>query len=155
MIAMHYPKGRVMVIIQSPDYREDIGAEKPSSQVCLDRSGEIGVLTDSLWQDNVDGNNMKARFGTEAKVFEPTSMAFSDIESARENEHNQRGKQPLTKREKETLDLIACGKTNKDIAYIFGISEQTVKCHVGSILRKLHASDRAHSVALALRNGFI
>jgi DNA-binding NarL/FixJ family response regulator len=155
MIAMHHPKGRVMVIIQSPDYREGIGAGKPSSQVCLDKSGEIDVLTDSLWQDNVGGNGGKAGFGTEANVFEPASMAFSDIRSVREDEHGQQGKQPLTKREKETLDLIACGKTNKDIAYIFGISEQTVKCHVGSILRKLHASDRAHSVALALRNGFI
>ena len=62
---------------------------------------------------------------------------------------------PLTKRETEILTLVACGKSNKQISAICSISEQTVKCHISAVLRKLHASDRAHSVALALRRGFI
>jgi len=62
---------------------------------------------------------------------------------------------PLTKREREILTLVACGKSNKQISVICSISEQTVKCHISAVLRKLHASDRAHSVALALRRGFI
>jgi DNA-binding NarL/FixJ family response regulator len=62
---------------------------------------------------------------------------------------------PLTRRETQILDYVAEGNTNKQIADILGISEQTIKSHVSAILRKLNANDRAHAVALAIRNGWI
>ncbi len=60
---------------------------------------------------------------------------------------------PITYRETQILNYIANGHTNKQIAYILRISEQTIKNHVSAILRKLHANDRAHAVALAMRDG--
>ena len=62
---------------------------------------------------------------------------------------------PLTYRETQILNYIANGHTNKQIAYILRISEQTIKNHVSAILRKLHANDRAHAVALAMRDGWL
>jgi DNA-binding NarL/FixJ family response regulator len=62
---------------------------------------------------------------------------------------------PLTKRETQILTYIAEGNSNKEIARILSISEQTIKNHVSAILRKLNANDRAHAVALALRSGWI
>lgn len=62
---------------------------------------------------------------------------------------------PLTSREAQILNYIAGGNSNKQIAHILEISEQTIKNHVSSILRKLNANDRAHAVALAMRNGWI
>jgi len=62
---------------------------------------------------------------------------------------------PLTKREAQILGYVADGNTNKQIADILGISEQTIKSHVSAILRKMNANDRAHAVALALRSGWI
>ena len=62
---------------------------------------------------------------------------------------------PLTNREAQILNYIAEGNSNKQIAHILEISEQTIKNHVSSILRKLNANDRAHAVALAMRNGWI
>ncbi len=62
---------------------------------------------------------------------------------------------PLTFREMQVISYVASGKTNKEIGQILQISEQTVKSHVSSILRKLNASHRAHAVALAMRNGWI
>jgi len=62
---------------------------------------------------------------------------------------------PLTYRETQILNYIAEGNSNKQIAHILEISEQTIKNHVSSILRKLNANDRAHAVALAMRNGWI
>jgi DNA-binding NarL/FixJ family response regulator len=61
----------------------------------------------------------------------------------------------LTHRESQILNYIANGNSNKQIARILEISEQTIKNHVSSILRKLNANDRAHAVALAMRNGWI
>ena len=62
---------------------------------------------------------------------------------------------PLTSKEVQILTYIAEGNTNKRIASILRISEQTIKNHVSAILRKLNANDRAHAVFLALRNGWI
>ena len=62
---------------------------------------------------------------------------------------------PLTSKEVQILTLIAEGNTNKRIAAILGMSEQTIKNHVSAILRKLNANDRAHAVFLAIRNGWI
>ena len=61
----------------------------------------------------------------------------------------------LTHRETQILNYVADGTTNKQIAYILGISEQTIKNHISAILRKLHANDRAHAVALAIRSGWL
>ena len=62
---------------------------------------------------------------------------------------------PLTPRETQILNYIADGNTNKQIANILQISEQTIKNHVSAILRKLNANDRAHAVVLAIRHGWI
>ena len=62
---------------------------------------------------------------------------------------------PITYRETQILNYVARGTTNKQIAYILRISEQTIKNHVSAILRKLHANDRAHAVALAMRDGWL
>jgi two-component system response regulator DegU len=62
---------------------------------------------------------------------------------------------PLTNRETQILRYVADGNSNKKIAQILEISEQTIKNHVSSILRKLNANDRAHAVVLAIRRGWI
>jgi two-component system, NarL family, response regulator len=61
----------------------------------------------------------------------------------------------LTGREVQVLELIANGKSNKQIAYNLSINEETAKSHVKNILAKLHANDRTHAVTMALRRGII
>jgi DNA-binding NarL/FixJ family response regulator len=63
--------------------------------------------------------------------------------------------QPLTLRESEILKHVATGRSNRDIGALLFISEQTVKAHLRHIMDKLGASDRAHSVAIAVRRGFL
>jgi DNA-binding NarL/FixJ family response regulator len=62
---------------------------------------------------------------------------------------------PLTPREIEILAYIAKGYLNKQIAVELGISEQTIKNHVTSILRKLNANARTEAVVLAIKQGVI
>jgi DNA-binding NarL/FixJ family response regulator len=62
---------------------------------------------------------------------------------------------PLSPREVEILDNIARGMTNKQVAYALGISEQTVKNHMSSILRKLSVNDRTQAVVYAMKQGWI
>ena len=62
---------------------------------------------------------------------------------------------PLSPREVQILDNIAQGMTNKQVAYTLSISEQTVKNHMSSILRKLSVNDRTQAVVYAMRQGWI
>jgi DNA-binding NarL/FixJ family response regulator len=61
----------------------------------------------------------------------------------------------LTAREREVLALIADGQSNKRIARSLGISEKTVKAHVGHVLAKLGVSDRTQAALHAVRAGLV
>ncbi|MFD3450056.1 response regulator [Microbacteriaceae bacterium 4G12] len=65
----------------------------------------------------------------------------------------QEGLDLLTKREKEVLQVIASGKSNKEIAAKLHITEQTVKTHVSNILSKLHLDDRTQAALYAVKHG--
>lgn len=62
---------------------------------------------------------------------------------------------PLTDRELEILRKVSDGMTNAEIGFALGISAQTVKNHVTSILRKLAVNDRTQAVVTALRRGWL
>jgi two-component system, NarL family, response regulator LiaR len=64
-----------------------------------------------------------------------------------------RDPQPLTPREREVLGLLSRGFTNKRIAGELGLSEKTVKTHVGRILSKLGVTDRTQAALYAVREG--
>ena len=61
----------------------------------------------------------------------------------------------LTPRESQVLGLVADGLPNKAIAAALGVSDETVKFHLGSIFGKLGASNRTDAVRLALRRGLV
>lgn len=61
----------------------------------------------------------------------------------------------LTSREREVLQLIAEGKTNKEIATILNLSVYTVEAHRGRILEKLNLHSSGDLVRFAIRNGLI
>lgn len=62
---------------------------------------------------------------------------------------------PLSPREMEILQLITQGMSNKEIASTLNISQQTVKNHMTSILKKLHVQDRTQAAVTALRHGWV
>ena len=63
--------------------------------------------------------------------------------------------EPLTRREREVLQMISAGLGNKEIAGRLSISEHTVKFHVASILGKLGASTRTEAVSIGIRHGLV
>jgi DNA-binding NarL/FixJ family response regulator len=73
-------------------------------------------------------------------VFEPTSQQPAPM---------------LSEREREVLDLIAAGSTNREIAEQLFLSPHTVKEHTSAVYRKLQARNRAEAVQRAQRIGFL
>jgi DNA-binding NarL/FixJ family response regulator len=88
--------------------------------------------------------------GVQADAFVVARSGMDDRPGA-ERTYNE----PLTPRELDVLNLIALGLPNKAIADRLGISDQTVKFHVASIISKLGASNRTEAVRVAVRRGLI
>ena len=68
---------------------------------------------------------------------------------------NHIGKDTLTPREVQVLRLLAGGYANKQAGSELGVSEDTIKGHVSSLMDKLGAANRTHAVALGIERGII
>ena len=83
----------------------------------------------------------------QGKVYLPAEISRSVAQRSAENE--------LSARERQVLSLMASGYSNRSIAEKLGVTEGTVKCHVGVILSNLGVKDRTQAVLIALRRGFV
>lgn len=61
----------------------------------------------------------------------------------------------LSEREREVLELVARGLTNKEVAATLGLSQFTVRNHLNQITEKLDVSDRTETIVAALQAGII
>jgi len=88
-------------------------------------------------------------------IIDPTAAAR--LMHAIADDARPRIEQPerLTRRERDVLELIARGQSNKRIAFELGISEKTVKTHVGHLLAKLGVSDRTQAALMAVEEGLV
>jgi two-component system response regulator DegU len=81
------------------------------------------------------------------------SMLVSHLRSGA-HERQRVGSPDLSPRELEVLDCLLMGYANKEIAEALYITEQTVKNHMTSVLRKLSVSDRVAALRIAMANGW-
>jgi two-component system, NarL family, response regulator LiaR len=90
-------------------------------------------------------------------IIDPTAAArLVNVLSGTDQERRRTtALQHLTDREREVLALIAQGRANKRIALELGISEKTVKNHVGHVLAKLGVTDRTQAAVLAVQEGLV
>ena len=89
-------------------------------------------------------------------IIDPTAAArLVNALSGEDRRSGAPGLDQLTNREREVLSLIAQGRANKRIALELGISEKTVKAHVGHVLAKLGVADRTQAAVLAVQNGLV
>lgn len=85
------------------------------------------------------------------------------VEAAAESEtfvdpaadRSERNNSPLTRRQKQILQLFADGHSTERAARALGVSPETIRTHAKAVLARLSARDRAHAVAIALRGGMI
>jgi NarL family two-component system response regulator LiaR len=98
---------------------------------------------------------IRAAYAGEALIAPAAAARLLRAISGRADAAPQPPRDQLTAREREVLELIARGFANKRIALELGISEKTVKAHVGRVLAKLGVSDRTQAAVLAVREGLV
>jgi len=80
---------------------------------------------------------------------------FKDLGAGVEKEAARETDTSLSPREREVLQLVAQGETNREIAGSLFISENTVKTHLRNILEKLHMAKRSQAAAYAVQKGLV
>ena len=149
-IAQHYPNTKVIVLSPAPDDEELFEVIKTAAAACLSKRATAEELANTIRRTHSGEYPINESLMTRPKVARHVLNQFRGLTRTMEGVAA-----PLTNRETQILNYVAEGNSNKEIARILEISEQTIKNHVSAILRKLNANDRAHAVALALRSGWI
>jgi len=121
-----------VILVGTPDERAGLAAALPAGLVVV---GEASTMGDAR----------------QVPVTADAWLVARDALDAREKVVDE----PLTAREREVLDLLALGLSNKSIAVRLHISDQTVKFHVASIYGKLGAANRTDAVRRAIRQGLV
>ena len=152
----------VLPVVDGVEAIRRLAAERPRTRVIvltsfLDddklfpavRAGAAGYLLKDVEQQELV-RAIRTVHGGEA-LLHPAVAARLMEEVADE----ERAADPLTPREREVVELIARGLSNKRIAAELGISEKTVKAHVSNVLAKLGLSDRTQVAMHAVREGWV
>ena len=149
-ITQHYPNTRVIVLSSDPNDEQLFEVIKTAAVACLSKSATTEELAGTIRRACNGEYPINESLITRPMVARHVLNQFQHLRRTMEAVVA-----PLTPRETQILNYIADGNTNKQIARILEISEQTIKNHVSSILRKLNANDRAHAAVLAIRRGWI
>jgi DNA-binding NarL/FixJ family response regulator len=144
------PDTRIIMLTVSEQDEDLFAAIKAGARGYLLKSVEPDHLLkaiDLLMKgEAVIPHNMASKLLTEFSVMakQPVSKADSSGDF-----------QPLTNREKEILQTLSGGATNKEIGNALNISEHTVKIHLKNILKKLHVNNRIQAAVYAHQQGLI
>lgn len=135
LIRGEYPSARIVVLTT---YKGDVQAMRAL------KAGAVGYLLKSMLRRELVETIRDVHAGRRRM---PPEIAAGIAEHAADD--------ALSAREIEVLRCVALGNANREVAAQLGITEETVKAHMKSVLAKLSAKDRTHAVTIALRRGFI
>jgi DNA-binding NarL/FixJ family response regulator len=133
MIRAHQPGARIIVMTT---FGGDVVARQ-----ALNAGAQAYLLKGMIRSDLVDTIRAVQRGSRRISADVATELA------------NHIGDDVLSEREKQVLELVARGNSNKRIATMLSLSVETVKGHVKSIFGKLGARDRTHAVTIGLDRG--
>jgi|SRR6202030_1149688 DNA-binding NarL/FixJ family response regulator len=134
-IRSEFPRARILVLTT---YKGDVHAAR-----ALDAGACGYLLKSALRKDLLD--TIRAVHTGRKRIQAEIAIGIAEHHSG----------DTLTARELEVLTLVAAGNANKIVASELGVSEETVKGHMSSILAKLNANDRTHAVTIALKRGIL
>jgi len=152
-IRREFPHVAVVVLTADDQEQTLFDAIRAGAAAYLHKDCDPAELVDSIRKVR------SGQFVINEKIFSRPAVASRVLAEFRElsvyGPGSARVFAPLSPREVQILDSIAQGRTNKEVAYALAISEQTVKNHMSSILRKLSVNDRTQAVVYAIRQGWI
>jgi DNA-binding NarL/FixJ family response regulator len=144
----------VAVVMLAPQLEDEqlFEAIKAQASACLSKETTGQQLVEAIARCARGEHPINDALGNRPRVAERVLQQFYDL--AKEKEIAE-VTSPLTPREMEILNNMAEGLLNKQIADVLSVTEQTIKNHITSILRKLNANARTQAVVIAIKKGLV
>lgn len=143
-----YPQAKIVMVTVSDDPAHLFEALKKGAQGYL-----LKNLNPSAWRDY-----LRAIVFDEAPLNPDIALSILREFGRRKTAvpaANAPAQDPLTRRERDILQEVARGRTNRDVAETLGLSEHTVKNHLKNILQKLHLDNRVQLTRYAYEQGIV
>ena len=148
LIGEDSPNSAVLVLTVSEEAQELVAALQAGARGYLLKNIDADVLTSSIRKaargEDVIADAMTAKLVAQVRNRTAPPAATSNGE-----------REKLTPREREILQSLARGESNKEIARRFDLAESTVKIHVQNILKKLHLNSRVQAAVFAVEHGWV
>jgi len=151
-IKQRLPSIGVVMLTSNPNDAQLFQALKAQAAACLSKEVTPEQLVYTIKRVASGEHPINESLTTRPNVANQVLQQFQELSWRSEDEDFI---SPLTPRETEILGYIAQGYFNKQIAFKLGISEQTIKNHVTSILRKLNANARTEAVVIGIKQGLV
>lgn len=121
------------------------------------RLGARGYLLKNIDADVLTSSIRKAARGEDVIAEAMTAKLVAQVRNrtAPPAATSNGEREKLTPREREILQSLARGESNKEIARRFDLAESTVKIHVQNILKKLHLNSRVQAAVFAVEHGWV
>jgi DNA-binding NarL/FixJ family response regulator len=145
LIMAEMPESRIVVMTVSHEDRDLFEAIKSGAEGYLLKDMSEEEFSQTL--SRVEAGEALLSAGLAKKVLDEFVRLSHEGSTQRPGEHE------LTERERQVLQFVAGGATNREIAASLSVSENTVSFHVKNILAKLHLKNRVQAVAYAFHSG--
>lgn len=119
------------------------------------KSGARGYLLKKLDPDNFYAMLTRVAEGDTALSMPMMAKILAEFQRPAAQAPDEPHREELTAREREVLGQVVTGASNKEIAEVLGITENTVKKHLQSILDKLHMQNRIQAAVYAVQEGLV
>ena len=141
---LEYPEMKIAMLTASDDVND--------VRRCMDYGASAFITKTSGKSNIVNALRLVISGGVfiSPELIDKFNQSQKDVEK---NRHDEMKIESLTSRQKQVLDLVCEGSSNKEIANILGLSGNTVKIHVTAILRSLEVSNRTQAVLLVSKTG--
>jgi len=149
------PQIAIMILTPSEDEERLFQSIKMGAAAYYSRNITPEVFSDAVRRVSQGEYLINDDVITRPQLANRVLKSFRELTIEEEDPTTRDSTSPLSSREVEILDYIARGNSNKEIAKSLKISDQTVKNHITSILKKLAVNDRTAAVVHALRHGWI
>lgn len=156
ILKKQHPTSHIVIVSMHIDDERLFDAVRVGASAFLSKDIEAQELIDSLTRIASGEQLINATVLSRPQLARKVLNEFRNLSGDRKKpEPAPNNQMPLSVREVEVLDCVAQGYSNKEIAEALFITEQTVKNHMTSVLRKLEVSDRVQAVLYAVKHGWI
>jgi DNA-binding NarL/FixJ family response regulator len=157
ILKKQHPTSHIVIVSMHIDDERLFDAVRVGASAFLSKDIEAHELIDSISRVAAGEQLINATVLSRPQLARKVLNEFRNLsgESGRAGRQSAAQQMPLSVREVEVLDCVAQGLSNKEIADALFITEQTVKNHMTSVLRKLEVTDRVQAVLYAVKNGWI